>query len=92
MEININEIKRTYPNCVKAIFWTELMICEGTPDDPESSWEFILKQDPNTSPLQMLHFIREAAKNKTFNQREAVLEQIDHPSFLTYLSGKLGYV
>lgn len=81
-----------YPDCPLAVAWTELMICQPSDEDPESSWELAMKLDPPLSPHELLDIIKQATVGETVGKAEQALAQMDHPSFLTYLKGKMGAV
>jgi hypothetical protein len=87
--IKLADLDRCYPDVLQAIAWTELIICQSS-DGEETSWELILRSQPNISPYEMLSYMKEAIEGETVGRAEEAKSQMNHPQYLRYLAGKLG--
>ena len=87
-----------YPACPLAVAWTETIICGKEEGRLESCWELMMGVMPPLSPAKVLELIRMALTEEvaegygSSNKTREALAQMDHPSYLTYLKGKMGAV
>lgn len=88
-----DELLARWPECRHAVAWVELFVAPAADDQSgESGLEQLIAA--KYSPPEALELIRglmrdEIAEGSTGRHAEALAE-IDHPSFLTYLAGRLG--
>jgi hypothetical protein len=82
-------LMRTYPLVIKAVAWTELIICQSN-DGEQTSWDMLLEHEPDISPPEMVKIMKEVIEGETMPYAEEVRKQMDHPQYLTYIAGKLG--
>ena len=90
-------IPAVYFPIAQAFIVVEYFICEVTPEDPESSWEMMMKG--KLEPREILENIRTCAKeaveegnpcHKIHDIYKAALPQMQTKLFETYIFGKLG--
>lgn len=91
------ELLDAYPNARAAVAWTELIICRGSSQDLESSWDLMMKYLPPLNPREVMLLIQSAADDqKDEPGLEAayagIRRQMGHPQFLQYVAGKMGAV
>ncbi len=88
------ELLRTYPKCVIAVAYVELMLCEPCEPGEPSSWQLLMSATPPMSIEEVIATIHqllidEVSDDAPFKAAEA-LSQIDEPSFRVYIGGRMG--
>lgn len=85
------ELQRAYPHCFIAVAYTELLLCQAD-DDGLSCWDILMQEKPPLNPAQVVEAIQAAMEGETAARAEEALKQTKHPSYLTYIAGRMGAV
>lgn len=93
--MSAEELLAAYPRVQAAVAWVEYIVCGKCPDDPETSWELMMRA--RLSPAEVVETLRDAAAGDMgpgipAHKQEAVRREMLDPQFMQYVAGKMGAV
>lgn len=84
-----NQLLDAYPDCPTAVAFTELFICGGDPGE-QTGWDILMSAIPPVTLDGAIYVIRSAMENEELGKAKEALAQTYHPSYRTYIAGKMG--